>query len=218
MLVISELVLKGPVNSDPEHKYSLDPRGKNNDQGCQAAKENQVSIKCFHNIQSQVSICFQYDTHPTPDSFNLFNWQEKNSGTCDQNKSVGRLVLSLRCSPMKTKGCTRGREGCDKHVWKTEARRYLSELKLCLRQTYPVAYFLESLLAPSNGLQESSRAGDTTHDGVCPLCKGPWVQSLALHQRGLKKRKQCSSQGQWHAPGISVPRWVRGKDGKVHIQ
>lgn len=77
----------------------------------------------------------------------------------------------------------------------TEAWRYLSELKLCLRQTYPVAYFLESLLAcaPSNGLQESSRAGDTIHDGVCLLCRRPWVQFLALHQRGLKRRKNVQA-------------------------
>lgn len=149
--------------------------------GVRLQKKTKSRLSVFITYSLRCPFAFNMIPTPPPDSFNLFNWQEKNSGTCDQNKSVGRLVLSLRCSPMKTKGCTRGREGCDKHVWKTEARRYLSELKLCLRQTYPVAYFLESLLAPSNGLQESSRAGDTTHDGVCPLCKGPWVQSLALH-------------------------------------
>lgn len=40
--LLSERILKGQVNSDAEHRYSPDPRGKNNDRGCQATRENQV--------------------------------------------------------------------------------------------------------------------------------------------------------------------------------
>lgn len=46
-------------------KYSLDPRGENNDQGCQSAKENQVWIKCFHKYSFRYSFpfnIFQYDS------------------------------------------------------------------------------------------------------------------------------------------------------------